>query len=246
MVPSEHALREEARLALAMSEIADRAEPWHGGVRCVTAGVPWATGLFGAVGEVPPGAVDELLAWFGDAPARIELGPFAHRTLLDQLAPFHLLGFEQVYVHTLAAVAPAQAAGITVRATDDAETWIAVSSAGFRAEGAPLPDAERAVLLRMVRHPQVHLYGAFDGDRMVGAGAVEIRGTQANLIATSVAATHRGRGAQSALIAHRLAAARAAGASFAYISSEPGVATERNALRAGFALAYTKVQLAAR
>ncbi len=51
------------------------------------------------------------------------------------------------------------------------------------------------------------------------------------------------RGIQSALIAHRLDAARRAGASLATIGSAPAHHTARNAMRHGFQLAYAKVIL---
>jgi hypothetical protein len=48
---------------------------------------------------------------------------------------------------------------------------------------------------------------------------------------------------QLALLVHRLERARALGCPLAVIGSKPGVATERNAARMGFRVAYTKVIL---
>lgn len=55
----------------------------------------------------------------------------------------------------------------------------------------------------------------------------------------------RRRGIQQALIAARLQACVDAGCELACIHSSPGIGTERNAARMGFALAYTKVTLVA-
>jgi GNAT superfamily N-acetyltransferase len=53
--------------------------------------------------------------------------------------------------------------------------------------------------------------GAFDGEQLVGAGALFVHGDTAWFGSAATAATHRGRGAQSALIAARIDAAREAG-----------------------------------
>ncbi len=65
----------------------------------------------------------------------------------------------------------------------------------------------------------------------------------AALFALAVLPAYRRRGVQQALIAARLRAAAEAGATVVTISALPGVATERNARRMGFQVAYTKVVL---
>jgi GNAT superfamily N-acetyltransferase len=78
---------------------------------------------------------------------------------------------------------------------------------------------------------------------MVGAGSVEFAGELCALFGLSVLPEFRRRGIQQALIAARLNEARRRGAHLATISGRPGAATERNVMRMGFALAYTKVIL---
>ena len=56
-----------------------------------------------------------------------------------------------------------------------------------------------------------HHFGAFDGDEIVAAGALFVHGDMAWLGSGATRATHRGRGAQSALIAARTRAALEAG-----------------------------------
>jgi GNAT superfamily N-acetyltransferase len=53
----------------------------------------------------------------------------------------------------------------------------------------------------------------------------------------------RRRGIQQALMAARLEHAASRGARFATIGARPGIPTNRNAMRMGFRLAYTKVVL---
>ena len=62
----------------------------------------------------------------------------------------------------------------------------------------------------------------------------------AALFGTSVLPAFRRRGIQTALIAARLERARQRDCTFATIHSRPGIPTERNAKRMGFALVYTK------
>jgi GNAT superfamily N-acetyltransferase len=79
------------------------------------------------------------------------------------------------------------------------------------AEAFGHPTEIATLLAPSVRRPGWQHFGSFDGDRLVGAGALFIHGDAAWLGAAATAATHRGRGAQSALIATRVNAARKAG-----------------------------------
>jgi GNAT superfamily N-acetyltransferase len=89
------------------------------------------------------------------------------------------------------------------------------------------------------------LVAAWDGDRMVGAGTLFVDGGTAQLGGGSTLPTHRGRGAQSAMIALRLQAAQAAGVTL--LSAETGVespgthnASLHNMRRAGFTVLYER------
>jgi GNAT superfamily N-acetyltransferase len=77
----------------------------------------------------------------------------------------------------------------------------------------------------------------------VAGGSAELHPNVATLFGLSTLPAFRRRGVQAALIAARLERARAAGISLATIGSEPGISTERNAMRLGFRVAYTKVVL---
>lgn len=92
-----------------------------------------------------------------------------------------------------------------------------------------------------------HWYGflAYDGARPIGAAALYIEGDVAYLAGGATLPSHRGRGAQSALIARRLEVAFDLGCRVAY--SETGVAmpgeantSEHNLLRAGFVRTYVR------
>ena len=88
-------------------------------------------------------------------------------------------------------------------------------------------------------------FGAFEGDDLVAAGALRAQGAAAWFGFAATRADHRGRGAQSALIAARLAAARAAGCRWACVETAPDTAEKpnpstHNLRRMGFSDAYER------
>jgi GNAT superfamily N-acetyltransferase len=107
------------------------------------------------------------------------------------------------------------------------------------------PPAASRWLARTVGRPDWRHYAAFDGDRVAAAAALFLTGSGAWL---SFAATHpdyRRRGAQAALLAHRIREASRAGASTLVVETaedrpdQPCVSF-RNCLRAGFRVAYLR------
>lgn len=87
------------------------------------------------------------------------------------------------------------------------------------------------------------LAAELDGEP-VAAGALSVFGEVALLFSTAALPAFRGRGAQTALLAARLHAARDGGTRWAAVMTTPGSASERNVLRAGFTLAGTRLSLA--
>ncbi len=108
-----------------------------------------------------------------------------------------------------------------------------------------MPSLLGGQLRALVGRPGWHLYGAFDGDALVGGGALRIDGGTAWLGLAGTAPGHRRRGAQGALMARRITDAIAAGV--AVIASETGepIAGEdspsrANMLRSGFRIAAAR------
>jgi len=118
-----------------------------------------------------------------------------------------------------------------------------VVALGFSPPGAEPRDEDLELWTRCARHPRTSLLAAYHGDRIVGAGSLEVSGEIAALFGLSVLAEHRRRGIQQTLIAERLRRAAAAGARVATIGARPFVLTERNVRRMGFQVAYTKTIL---
>jgi len=135
---------------------------------------------------------------------------------------------------------------VEVDPADDAQvrTFIEVSTSGFRPEGQALDAANEAIARRIVEYPRSRSFLALVGGVPAGGGGLEIGRDVASLFGTSVLPRYRRRGIQRALILRRLERCREEGLDLAVIRSKPGAATDRNAMRLGFALAYTRVVLA--
>jgi hypothetical protein len=80
----------------------------------------------------------------------------------------------------------------------------------------------------------------------VAAGGMSIHDGVALLAGASTIPEWRHRGAQGALLQSRLDYAVQAGCDLAMIGAEPGSASQRNAERQGFRIAYTRIKWALR
>jgi GNAT superfamily N-acetyltransferase len=103
------------------------------------------------------------------------------------------------------------------------------------------------VLASVVGRPGWRHFVALDEDRPVAVGTLAVQGPAAWLGSGGTLESHRGRGAQSALIAHRLAAARAMGAAWARCDTNEDLLDRpnpsfRNVRRAGFTPLYRRAR----
>lgn len=190
--------------------------------------------------------------------ALVELSPYAEDGLAAALArqgfvyasSLHVM-FRELEVGTgsIAAAAP----GVLVRRVDHADPGQVAAAAGLIARaktptghGVALDPRALTMATQIVQCPRVATFVAeVDGTPAGGASAGVWREhplspAHVNLYNAGTLAEHRGRGVQSALLAARLAWAAAEGAVTASLDCRPGLATERNARRAGFRLVYTK------
>lgn len=259
LTPRDIAALEERRQAEITAAAAEHSQPIAGGIMSASGVGSWtnqACGL-GLAGPVAQAEVDALIEFYerrGIEP-KIEVCAFADESLLAALAArgFVLREFEAVLARQLgrdelfaplSGWPPDIAFGKVDR--DDAaqvEAFIDASTCGFRPEGAPVPDELAAASRRLIAGPRSQSFLALDGDLAVGGGGLDVGEGVAALMGTSVRPAYRGRGIQQALIALRLQEARARGCAVVCIHSRPGIATERNAARMGFALVYHKVAL---
>lgn len=253
------AIAEEGRVALGVSEIVDDSLPCMGGVAPRGEPGAWFNTVYGAglAGPVERDEVRAMIAWYEEVGAepRIDVSPFVHDTLVRALADerFTLRRFETVFYRPLdpnERVAPdvPSPPGLRIEAVDprDADavdSFARIAISGFIPDGAPPPESLLESSRRVASHARSTAVRAMIGNECVGAGAMEVTGELAALFGVSVVPAHRRQGVQQALVAWRLNRAAAAGAKIATIASFPGVATERNAQRAGFRVAYNKAAL---
>ena len=78
----------------------------------------------------------------------------------------------------------------------------------------------------------------------IATGALSINGGVGLMAGASTVPEARNQGAQLALLEHRLRYAADAGCDLAMMCARPGSASQRNAERHGFRIAYTRVKWA--
>lgn len=267
----EIARREEGRCALGVSEVARECTKILGGSASRDVPGTWANvamglgldpALIAETGEAGVHAeIQRLIAWYSEAgiEPRVELCPFAEEAVIRALAAagFVPRRFEQVLYRELSSgerftppSAPPPELELRVVDPSDAaavEEFSRVVNEGF-AQSEPLTTAAPTIraedidlFSRCARHHRTTALCAWIDGRCVGGGALERLGELAALFGLSVLPEFRRRGIQQALIAERLRLAAEGGARVATIGGPPGMPTERNVRRFGFAVAYTRV-----
>ncbi|MES2527426.1 MAG: GNAT family N-acetyltransferase [Bdellovibrionota bacterium] len=246
---------EETRISSAVREVAKYSmETEGGGVACRGEPGEWTNCAYG-LGLNGPVSVDgfkKIIDYYRDhgIEPRLELNPFVGEETIRNCgeAGFQVKIFENVLYRLLSkddVYCPLNGYpdGVEYRITDnknesELRTHCAVAMSGFIENPT---EEDFATWKRMLQHPKIKAVAAWCEGKMVGAGAVEIHDEIAALISLSVLKEYRGRGIQQGLISKRLEMARAHGVKVATIGSIAGAATDRNVMRMGFQIAYTKL-----
>lgn len=210
------------------------------------------SGAFGlGMGEHPveQEEVAALVAFFdghGMAP-KLDVCPHADASLLRWLATygFVVTGFETVLYQPLpAACTTPLARGVTVRvaATDaDRDLWAMLEARGFTDDAPTAEDAQLSHELSR-RSDALLFIGSVDGEP-AGTGMLVMSDGIAAFNGDSTLPAMRNCGVQTAILAERLRVAEQAGCDLALIEAAPDGTSQRNQLRAGFRVAYTRVSL---
>lgn len=262
LTPHAIAIQEEARQARCVADLAAVAEPVGGGWMCFERKGAWcnqAAGM-GLDGPVSGEELDRLVEFYvsREVEPRLELCPFAHESLVRGLAErgFVLREFENVLARELSADEDLRATlhhgwppGLELELLDPTdservEIFVEVATCGFGTDGGLVPETFIEITRRMTSHSGIYSFLALVNGVPAGGGQLGVSEAAGSLFGTSVVPEFRRRGVQAALIARRLEHARDAGCRLVTIGSRPGIATERNAARLGFHLAYTKVVMA--
>lgn len=191
--------------------------------------------------------VAAVIAFFAErgAPAKVDVCPHADASLLRWLAEagFVATDFETVLYQPLPVPdLPAPSAGVEVRVVTSAEeraVWGVLEARGFTEDSPTEADFELADAISK-RSTAIPFIGYLDGEP-VGTGMLNILDGAAMFNGDSTLPAARGRGVQSAILAERLRYAAAEGCDLGVIEAAAGGISQRNQLRAGFRIAYTRV-----
>lgn len=246
---------EERRVGQALEDLAPECRPMAGGVMARGTPALWYNACYGAGlnGRVTIEDVRGLVEFHasGGVQPRIKACTLADVSLFAALGEegFVVRRFESVYARSLDALHPAERAprddGVEIRPVDrsnddEIERYARLSVGIYFPRETEKVEALVDATRRMVRHPSVLTAFAFVDGACVGKAALELRGEVAAFIGAGTLEGVRRRGVQTALMRWRLDLARERGARWATVLASPGVATERNARRLGFELAYAR------
>ena len=190
------------------------------------------------------------------APTQVELAHLAESEIGELLSDrgYRLESFENVLGLALDSddPEPITPPGIEVRRStpDELDAWVAVvadASTHPDTQGLPWHDEFPREAVENAERDFAAAggirYAAFRDGVLAGGADFRITEGIAQLAGAATAPAHRRHGVQSALVAARLADARAAGCDVAVIVTQPGSRSQQNAQRRGFDLLYTRATL---
>ena len=252
----EHA---EAQAAVGCAEALERFRPGSGAaVRRVAEGfavycgknspITQAVGM-GLDGPVAADEFDRLEEFYRkrDEPVRVETSPLADPTFIEQFGRrgYRVTEFSNVMARAvnsdMANEEPAQGVTIERVGKDQIDLWAETVSQGF-ADQVPVSQEVLDVMKMFALAPKTELYLARVDGKVAGGGTLAIHNGVAGLFGASTLPVARGRGVQTALLQRRLARAAQAGSDLAVSLAQPGSTSQRNILRQGFRVLYTRVK----
>lgn len=204
----------------------------------------FALGLAGAPANAE---LDAIESFFHDRGAAVhhEVSPLAGAALS------HTLGQRGYHVAELTSVMyrpvdlPTSSTSVMRVDTitpDRADAWADTAAAGWRSEAPALEAFMRDIGRVIVRAHGTTAFLAMLDHRPIAAAALNISRGVALLSGASTMPDARKQGAQQALLHARVKFARAHGCDLAMMCAAPGSASQRNAERHGFRIAYTRTK----
>lgn len=201
----------------------------------------------GLEGPVSKEDIDRLEDFFFSRGSYVEVvvSPYADPTLMIELnkRDYRLTEWNNVYFRPAGSEASPSDLRLTIRNVPPGEerTWAELIARCF---GTDPKNLEMLVDLFSVvaEVPDAFaLFADWDGRPVGGAAGLIVRDCGvAGFYAAGTLPEFRNRGIQTALLQRRLRIAAEAGCEFAVVVTMPGTASERNVVRNGFRLAYTK------
>jgi GNAT superfamily N-acetyltransferase len=210
-----------------------------------------ATQTFGlGLFEIPrDGDMESIEAFYRErgAPAFHEVSPLADRSMLTLFAArgYHPVELTSVMLQPLGPRDTPRSSGVTVRPAEKSEldAWARTAAEGWR-ELTEIADLMLGLAGIVARARNCHPFLAEIDGQPVATGSLILHDGVALLAGASTIPEWRGRGAQRALLDARLEFAARAGCDLAMMCAEPGSASQRNAERHGFRIAYTRIKWA--
>lgn len=204
----------------------------------------------GMFAEPDDADLDALEAFFRERGADVhhEISPLADASLLPRLTgrgyrPVELTSilFRPVPREPLAT--PGED-GLQVRRVgpEEADLWAQVSADGWSSESSEIAGFVLEMGQVSARSEGTHCFLAELDGAPAAAGGLYIGDGVALLAGASTLPAKRGRGAQRALLQARLGFAAEQGCDLVMIGASPGSASQRNAERQGFRIAYTRIK----
>lgn len=121
------------------------------------------------------------------------------------------------------------------------DLWTLTVSQGFAEKGPVVPEIVE-VMKMFALNPAVECYLARVDGKVAGGATLAIRDGVAGLFGASTLPAFRKRGVQTALLHARLKRAAEAGCDLAVCLAQPGSTSQRNIVRRGFTVLYTRVK----
>jgi GNAT superfamily N-acetyltransferase len=239
----------EAANAFALSRVVEDAEAEEIAGGCaVFAGVgsflTHALGI-GMAGEVTAAEFDRLEEFYRcrGGPCLIDLCPLADLSCLEQVFQrgYKVIELNNILARPVRLYEPPAPARVRRIGPASRETWSRVVAQGFAGSDEITPLLDQA-LGRMPLAGESFL--AESGGEAAGGGGLGLRNGVALFYADGIRPAFRRRGLQQELIAARLHFASEAGCDLAMVTVLPGSDSHRNYERAGFRLAYMRVNVA--
>ena len=181
-----------------------------------------------------------------DAPIFHEVSPLADFSVCELLSRrgYRPIEFTSVMLRALDTVEAAPANErlvVRVVGEDEHESWARVSAQGW-SEFAEFTDLMYDLALITAKRDGSHSFVAELDGQAIATGGLSIVDDVALLTGASTIPESRRQGAQLALLDSRLRFAREEGCRLAMMCALPGSASQRNAERQGFRIAYTRIK----
>jgi Acetyltransferase (GNAT) family len=207
-------------------------------------------GLDGAVSEEEFDRLEEFYRSRNEA-VRVETCPLADVSLVRHFGErgYRVTEFSNVMALTLRGASsleadgPSPAAGLTMEriGNQQMDLWTLTVSQGF-SENFPVTQEILEVMKMFALGANVECYLARVDGAVAGGATLALRQGVAGLFGASTLPAFRNRGVQTALLKERLRRAMTENCDLAVCIAQPGSSSERNVVRQGFSVLYTRVK----